>query len=174
MRTLLPDPPPAPFDQLLAERERRGADRRAEVWEGVRHRAPAPHCRHPALQGQLLERLGPPARARGLIAVGDINLGDAEDYRVPDAALTRPAGELFNPTAALAVEILSPNDETSQKLGFYAAHAVAELLIVDPEARAVRWLGLGLGERGGYAPVERSGVIDLSADQLAGRIDWPA
>jgi len=35
MRTLLPDPPPPPFDALLAERERRGADRRDEVWEGA-------------------------------------------------------------------------------------------------------------------------------------------
>ena len=131
MRTLLPDPPPAPFDRLLAERERRGADRRDEVWEGVLHLAPAPHWRHGAIQGQLLELLGPPARAQGLIAVGDMNLGDAEDYRVPDAALTGP----------------------------------------DPDPRTVQWLALA---EGGYAPVERSAIIDLSADQLAERIDWPA
>jgi Uma2 family endonuclease len=49
---------------------------------------------------------------------------------------------ISRPTAALVVEIVSPEDETWQKLPYYAAHEVDELLILDPEKRTVDWLGL--------------------------------
>jgi hypothetical protein len=42
--------------------------------------------------------------------------------------------------------------------------------MVDPDERIVRWLALREGE---YRPVERSTVIDLSAQEMADRIDWP-
>jgi Uma2 family endonuclease len=74
------------------------------------------------------------------------------------------------PTAAIAVEILSPDDDTWKKLPFYAQHEVDELLIVDPAERSVRWLALREGE---YRPVDRSEILDLTADALAERIDWP-
>lgn len=68
----------------------------------------------------------------------------------------------------LVVEIVSPNDKTWEKLGFYDAHGVAELLIADPEERAVQWLALeSVGE---YSPVEQSGLIELGPAQLAERI----
>ncbi len=56
------------------------------------------------------------------------------------------------------------------KLPFYAAHGVDEALIVHPAARSVDWLGLQDGE---YRPMQRSGLIDLSAGELAEQIDWP-
>ena len=68
------------------------------------------------------------------------------------------------------MEVVSPDDETWQKLPFYAAHDVEEILIVDPEKRSVQWLALADGS---YEPIERSRLIDLSAAQLAQRIDWP-
>jgi Uma2 family endonuclease len=68
------------------------------------------------------------------------------------------------------VEIVSPGDETWQKLPFYAAHEVDEVLIVDPEEHAVHWLGLDGGE---YRPIAHSGLLDLGRDELAGQIDWP-
>ena len=37
------------------------------------------------------------------------------------------------PTAELVVEIVLPGDGTWDKLSFYAAHDVGELLIVDPQ-----------------------------------------
>jgi Uma2 family endonuclease len=70
----------------------------------------------------------------------------------------------------LVVEIVSPNDKTRDKLDFYAAHHVDELLIIDPGVRAIHWLGLSKGE---YRPLERSGLIDLSPDELAAQIEWP-
>ncbi len=78
--------------------------------------------------------------------------------------------QVWYATAAVAIEIVSPGDETWEKLGFYAAHAVDEVLIVDPEERRVHWLRLA-GE--GYEPTERSGLIELGPDELAARIDWP-
>jgi hypothetical protein len=67
------------------------------------------------------------------------------------------------------VEIVSPGDETWAKLPFYAAHHVDELLIVEPAERTVRFFALSDGE---YRPVQRSGLVDLAAEQLAQRIDW--
>ncbi len=170
MRTLLPDPPPAEFQQLLDQRRRWGADTRDEVWEGVLHMNPAPHRRHANLQAQVLERLGPLARQRGLTAVGEFNLGESGDYRVPDAGLHRPGPDaLYNPTAALVVEILPSGDDSYDKLPFYAAHHVDELLIIDPDTQTISWRGCRDGE---YQPIADSGLIDLGAARLA--IDWPA
>jgi Uma2 family endonuclease len=171
MRTLLPDPPPADFQALLERRRRWGADTHDEVWEGVLHMAPAPHDRHADLQAQVIELLGPLGRAAGLRPRGELNIGAREDFRVPDAALLVPGpGGVYLPTAALVVEIVSPGDETWQKLDFYAAHHVDELLIVDPDTREVHWLALSGGE---YQPIERSNLIDLGPTHLAERIDWP-
>jgi Uma2 family endonuclease len=173
MRALLPDPPPAEVTHLLARRRRLGQDRKDEVWEGVLHVVPAPGHRHADLAQQLAELLGPPARVAGLQpTMAEFNLGDSEaDFRVPDGGLHRPgAAEMWHPTAALVVEILSPGDETWEKLPFYAAHRVEEILIVDPDTHEVHWLAL-VGER--YEPVRRSRLIELGPVELARRIDWP-
>lgn len=71
---------------------------------------------------------------------------------------------------ALVIEIVSPGDETWEKLDFYAAHGVEELLIVDPREKEVSWLGLEAGE---YKHLKRSRLIQLTANELAARIDWP-
>ncbi|MDQ6776198.1 MAG: Uma2 family endonuclease [Actinomycetota bacterium] len=93
----------------------------------------------------MVELLRPPARARGLTPLGEFNLGELENYRVPDGGLHRPGpDELYNPTAALVIEIVSSNDETWDKLRFYAAHQVDEPLIVDPTvARSTGWRSTG-------------------------------
>ena len=166
------DPPPAEFKALLERRRRLGVDRHDEVWEGVLHLNPGPHGRHARMQAQLIQLIGPFASDAQLDVLGEANLGAAGDFRVPDAMLQRPGEDrLYNPTAALVFEVVSPGDETWEKLGFYAAHGVEELLIVDPQERAVHWLALD-GE--GYRPAARSGLVDLGADELAERIDWPA
>ncbi|MGA9876292.1 MAG: Uma2 family endonuclease [Solirubrobacteraceae bacterium] len=173
VRTLILDPPTAGLQELLERRRRSGLDRLDEVWEGVYHMVPAPSFEHADITQQLAELLGPPARAAGLVpAMGEFNLGSSEhDFRVPDGGVHRPgASGTWLPTAALVVEVLSPEDETWEKLPFYASHHVEELLIVDPREHAVHWLGL-VGE--GYEPIERSALIDLGAEQLVERIDWP-
>ncbi|HUN79411.1 MAG TPA: Uma2 family endonuclease [Solirubrobacteraceae bacterium] len=171
MPTLVLDPPPAEIEALLERRRRIGADTHDEMWQGVLHMAPAPLRRHARLQAQITTLLEPLARTRGLEAVADFNLGASGDYRVPDGGLLAPGpDELYMSTAALVIEVLSPGDETWAKLPFYAAHHVEEILIVDPEQRAVHWLGLN---HGSYQPIERSAVIGLGPAELAERIDWP-
>jgi Uma2 family endonuclease len=173
VRTLILDPPSAGLDELFERRRRSGLDRLDEVWEGVLHMIPAPGLEHARIAQQLAVLLDNPAQAAGLVpAMHESNLGDSEqDFRVPDGGLHRPgAAGVWLSTAALVVEIVSPGDETWDKLPFYATHQVDEILIVDPGERTVHWLALTEGE---YRPVERSGLIDLGAAELAELIDWP-
>ena len=84
------------------------------------------------------------------------------DYRVPDlvffpADRTEIIGELGLVGAPLAVlEIRSPGDETGDKLDFWAALGVPEVLVIEPETRKVevyrlagpRYLATSAGEQG--------------------------
>ena len=172
MPTLVMDPAPVEIDALIERRRRLGLDHRDEIWEGVLHMNPAPHGRHHRIGQQLAELLGPLATAVGLVpAIGIFNLGEPEDYRVPDGGVHRPGpDQMYYETTALVVEIVSPGDESWDKLAFFAAHDVDEVLIVDSQKRSVSWLGLSGGE---YQPIERSALIDLGPIELAERIDWP-
>jgi Putative restriction endonuclease len=173
MATVVLDPYAYEIDALKERRRVSGLDRLDEVWEGVLHMVPAPNYGHARLTQQLAVALNGPAHDAGLeAAMGEFNLGDSiDDFRVPDGGLHRPGTEgVWLHTAALVVEIVSPGDETWQKLPFFAAHDVDEVLIVDPQERAVHWLGLTGPE---YRPIERSGLIDLGVTELAELIDWP-
>ena len=169
--TLVRDPQPAEFEALLERRRRLGQDLFDEVWEGVYHMNPAPHSRHGQVDRQLAAILEPLSRQAGLISTGPFNLGEEDNYRVPDAGLRRPGpNDVYLPTAALVVEIMSPGDDTWEKLPFYATQGVDELLIVDPQERRVHWLGLRERE---YRSIERSALIALGPVELAERVDWP-
>ena len=175
MSTLILDPPPVEVRALIERRKRLDQDRHDEMWEGVYHMAPAPHDSHGDIQQQLAELLGPLARQAGLrpLLGGEFNIGEIEDFRVPDGGLLRPGQPAtWHPTAALAVEIVSPGDETWQKLPFYAAHHVDELLIVDPSTHKIDWLGLD-ESTGEYGAIEHSGILDMGRGELAQRIAWP-
>jgi Uma2 family endonuclease len=172
MRTLVLDPSSAGFDELLERRRRMGADRHDEVWAGVYHVVPGPSGPHAVIDSQVARLLGPLAERVGLTPSSQFNLGESEDdFRIPDGGLHRgfPAG-VWQQTAALVIEIISPNDESWEKLPYYAAHAVDEVLIVDPQERSVSWLALEDGE---YRPVERSGLIALGRVDLTDQLDWP-
>jgi Uma2 family endonuclease len=173
MATLVLGTPPPELQALLDRRRRAGVDRLDEVWQGVRHMVPAPTFEHAHVSQQLAELLGPLARAAGLVpTMSEFNLGESEhDFRVPDGGLHRPgAAGVWHATAAAVVEILSPDDESRQKLPFYAEHHVDEVVLVDPATRTVTWLALCDGE---YAPVERSALVALGPTELADRLDWP-
>lgn len=171
VRTVVSDPPPADFEAWLERRRQWGGDRYDELWAGELHVNPLPHGRHTDIQQQVMVRLDPLARAVGLMPLSASNIGAAGDYRCPDGVVVRPGPHrLCYPTAALALEVLSPGDETWDKLGFYAAHGVEELLVVDPHERTVQWLSLVEDE---YRPTARSGLIELGPDELAELLDWP-
>jgi len=171
MPTLVRDPQPAEFEALLERRRRLAQDLYDEVWDGVLHMNPAPAGRHGQIDRQLALILTPLAQASGLTSTGTFNLGSEGDYRVPDGGLHRDWHDrVVYGTAALVIEIVSPEDETWNKLEFYAAHGVDELLIVDPQQKTVRWMGLEAGE---YKHLKRSRLIELGAAELVQRIDWP-
>lgn len=130
---------------------------------------PPPSFAHERIASELYWLLRPYADAAGLYLVG---IGAKDDNRVPDLAVQRPqdAEPQWQRTAAPVVEILSPSDETMDKLPFYAAHEVDELVIVDPDKRSVDWLRL---RDGAYQPTERSDLIELGAAELTQQINWP-
>ncbi|WP_370326551.1 Uma2 family endonuclease [Euzebya sp.] len=170
MRTVLNGPPDV-LQRWLDERRARGQDLHDEVWEGVYHVAPAPHPAHGYLDDELAAVLRPYAKAAGLTGSGPLNIGSPDDYRVPDRAYLRGLpDETFVPTAAVVVEIVSPNDETWAKLDFYHRHDVDELLITDPRDRTVRWFLWG---ETGYVEADASRVLQLPATALHDAIDWP-
>jgi Uma2 family endonuclease len=88
----------------------------------------------------------------------------------PTWARTASSPTASGSTAALVVEIVSPGDESYKKSDFYAAHAVDEVVIVDPGEHAIHWLALAGGE---YREIEHSAVLDIGPAELARQIDWP-
>jgi Uma2 family endonuclease len=173
MPTLVFDPPPAELEAIFERRRHSGADRRDEVWEGVLHMIPPPSVEHERLLIMLGRLLGPHADAAQLEITGGIAIGaDKDDYRVGDLTLLRPGSQpQWNDTAALVVQIVSPEDKSWDKLPFYAAHRVDELVIVDPAKGSVDWLARA-GDR--YEPTARSGLIEFGPEQLAEQLDWRA
>jgi Uma2 family endonuclease len=171
MRTVVLGPRPPEFEALLERRHALGQDLYDEVWEGEYHMAPAPHPFHGYIDGQLAVLVDPLAHQADLVGTGPFNLGSPDDYRVPDRGLHRGLPtRTFVPTAAIVIEIVSPDDETWDKIDFYAAHSVDELLIVDPLKRSVTWLVLGGGR---YAERDSSLLLGISSADLAARITWP-
>lgn len=121
---------------LLEERRRTGADLRDEVWEGLLHMVPPPSEKHQRFHGDLFVVLTPLARSRGLLPYFETGLfRSADDYRVPDQTYARPdqiSERGVDGGAVLVVEILSPGDETYDKLDWYAGTGVDTVLVIDP------------------------------------------
>lgn len=155
MRAVMLDVP----RQLLEERRRLGLDRWDEVWEGELHMVPPPHGDHGCLNDELgvffklhWERLG---LGRTFLETG-VRRRDAgplaelqdrpSDYRTPDRAFLLPGrfdryqdGWIVGgPDAVLEIE--SPGDESRQKLPFYLAIGVREVLLVHRVTRQVEVL----------------------------------
>jgi Uma2 family endonuclease len=166
-------------EALLEERRARGADRWDEMWEGELHMVPPPSEQHQAVGTKLVRVLAPVAEAQGLEARYETGLfrpGVDDDYKVPDQLYANPglrSERGFEGAASLVVEILSPNDETYQKLDWYASVGVAEVLVIDPETRRVE---LFANRDGRMAPVEPVVIecLGVSAETVEGklRLTW--
>ena len=141
MTTLITDPHLE--ESLKAQRRAWGGDRYDEVWDGVYIMSPLPNVQHQelvsGLVGALREVLRPPVG--GNVYPG-INLSDRVDdwehnYRCPDVAVFLPgnlAGEFeahYCGPADFLVEIVSPRDNSREKIPFYSLLGVRELLVID-------------------------------------------
>ena len=165
-------PLPAEIERFVERRKALGQDTYDEVWEGTYHMSPAARGMHGYLDHQLARLLGPHADKAGLVGTGPFNLGQPDDYRVPDQGYHRgfDPGLVYFPTAAVVVEVVSPDDETFEKLPFYAAHGVEEVLVVEPEEKKVRVLGLA---EGNYEERPTSALLGVSAAEIARAVHWP-
>jgi Uma2 family endonuclease len=171
VKTVVLGAQPPEIEAFLARRRALDQDRSDEVWEGDYHVVPAPHPWHSHIHNTLTELLGPLARAAGLAGLSEFNLGEQNDFRVPDGGYVRGVpNQVFVPTAAIVVEVLSPGDETWEKFGHYARHGVEELCIVDPPAHRVRWFRLA-GDA--YEETDRSALLGVTGAALEAQIDWP-
>jgi Uma2 family endonuclease len=143
---------------------------------------PPPSLRHQTLDTDLVLVLAPLARRRGLQVVHDAGLFLRDDeYRVPDLMVFDPrfaAERGIDTRAEIAIEILSPNDESRQKFAFYAKCNVSEIWLIDPITCAFEIYVL----RGGTyfaiadeAGVARAPLLDLKLSVTTGpklRIEW--
>ena len=156
---------------MIERRQRLGIDLFDEVWEGSYHVAPAAHPSRGYVEDQLAVLLAPYAAAANFIRTGPFNLGAPDNYRVPDRGYHRTLPTtVWVPTAAVVIEVVSPDDETYEKFGFYADHDVDELIIADPATRTVRFWQRGPN---GYAEVAASALLAVSAETLTQLITWP-
>jgi len=128
-------------EHLRAERKATGADRWDEVWEGVYVVAPLPNDEHQELVADFVyvfkSTAGPAAKVRPRVNVSDRDEGWTHNYRGPDVVVFLPGTKAVNRGTHwvggpdFAVEILSEEDRSREKLPFYGKVGVHELLMVD-------------------------------------------
>ncbi len=130
-------------EDLIAKRRAAGGDKYDEVWEGVYVMAPMANDEHQYLVKELTIILGIAIDWAGLGETRPgVNVSDRPDdwtsnYRVPDVAV------FLNDTQAenrdtfwyggpdFGIEIVTPNDQSLDKLPFYASVGTRELMLVD-------------------------------------------
>jgi Uma2 family endonuclease len=165
---------------LLDERRAKGLDKSDEMWEGELHMVPPPSDRHQEVGAELFMVLAPLAKQRGLLPrydpAGLFRPGVDNDWRVPDQMYARPEHRSergIEGRASLVVEILSPHDETYQKLDWYASVGVGEVLVIEPMTRRVELYRNRAGRMERVEPVviEALGVTAETFDGTL-RLSW--
>lgn len=127
-------------EREIGERRRAGLDRWDEMWEGVLHMTPAPSSEYQRIVDDLIEFVRPWLReaGRGILRSG-INVFAAElDYRIPDLSFVATGHENLLVEDGIrgggpdcVIEVRSPEDETYEKLPFFARLSVREVVVVD-------------------------------------------
>lgn len=116
--------------------------------------------------------LAPLARRAGLRVHGPDNIGGPRDFRVPDVVLLRGTPDpVWQHTAAIVVEVVSPGDESRLKFDHYFRMGVEESLIVDPAPRTVAWFARGADA---FVAADGSAILGIGTNELHAAIDWPA
>ena len=131
--------------KLIRQRRAAGNDRWDEVWDGVYILTPNPNIEHQDIATGLsaIFRITIDWAELGKVYQG-VNVSDRQDdwtqnYRCPDVAVylkenrAEPRGAYWLGGPDFAVEIVSPDDRSREKLDFYAKVGVQELLLIDRE-----------------------------------------
>ena len=167
--------------QVREWRKQTGADMWDEMWEGVLHMPPVPNRSHQDFQWALetwLRRYW--AKPFGNRVHHEVNLasvgGWTSNYRIPDLVLLTPDrflidhNEYFEGAPTVVVEIRSPDDESYEKLSFYAELGVPEVWIIDRDSKSPEIHAL---DGSGYAvlPPNADGWLDSAATGIRLRGD---
>ena len=138
-------------EHILEWRKLTGMWQRDEFWDGVLHMSPEPDREHQDFEGglEMWLRLNW-ARPRRSKVYHRINLSRPgagsdwiHDFRIPDLVLlTRARFSIdcrthFEGGPEVVVEIRSPNDESEEKLPFYAQLGILEVWIIDRDTKEV-------------------------------------
>jgi Uma2 family endonuclease len=141
---------PGLIDAFIRDRQKRGADRPDETWEGVYTVPPLPNNEHQELATTLavilfqvvkLEGLG---RVQAGANVSDRHEGWEHKFRGPDVVVVLNDGKAVDYGTHwmggpdFLVEVQSPGGETEEKIPFYSDLKVREMLLVHRDTRAVR------------------------------------
>ena len=163
VRALYLDVPP----EVLAERRRLGIDGRDEVWDGVIHMVPPASGPHMDVAFELAVALRTIVQRRELKVLMETGLFQHDaNYRVPDICVGRPVMLTHRgwEGVELVIEVLSPNDESRDKLPFFAKLGVREVWFVEPGTRAIEVMVLRGGDYHAVPiadGVVRSAVLDI-------------
>jgi hypothetical protein len=171
MKTVVLGEQPDLLASLILQRQRLGLDVHDEVWDGDYHMAPAANMRHGEVQALLVELLAPAIRRVGLVLTLEFNLGSHKNFRVPDLGVhRRKTRDTWISTAAIVGEVVSPNDETYEKFGFYFDAGVEEILVVElasstvTEIDIVRWF---IRTTDSFVETDSSMVLGVHASEIA-------
>jgi Uma2 family endonuclease len=135
--------------KFIHQRRETGNDRWDEVWDGVYIIMPNPNMEHQDIGSGLVTvfRVNLDWNDLGKSYQG-VNVSDRLDdwtrnYRCPDVAVylkgnpAQPRGAYSYGGPDFAVEIISPDDRSRDKFGFYASVGVRELLLIDRDPWAL-------------------------------------
>lgn len=142
---------PVALPEVLRFRERTGADRFDEMWEGVLHRPPSPSFHHQAHASRILNffvEVWSPRTGGAAVMQMNVSTPDRwnQDYRIPDVSVMLPdrlpRGEAMFVQPNVVFEVRSPGDETYDKLTFYAAVGVEAVVVIERDTKAVQVFAL--------------------------------
>ena len=166
-------------EEELARRRCIGIDRFDEMWEGVLHMAPAPAYEHQRIVMALARFLGAlcERKGRGILALGINVFNEASavaDYRIPDFTfVTSVRQHLLAPDGIrgggpdAVIEVRSPEDETYEKLPFFAGLGVREVIVVQRDTKVPEIYRLAGSQ---YVAVARDEQGWLQSEVLAVRL----
>src|SRR3989304_5085418 len=142
------------FAGLLREqRAAAGTDRWDEVWEGTYMMTPLPNIEHQDVAGGFVSVIRQVIGRGQAVVLPGTNVSDRErgweyDYRCPDVAVYLLGNAAKNCDTHwcggpdFAIEIVSNDDRTRDKIPFYAQVGTQELLIVERDRWALELLRL--------------------------------
>lgn len=167
---------------MIAERKRLGIDKYDEVWNGVYVMPPLANNEHQRIVMDccviLSEVLGLSATVLPGANVSDRVDDWKQNYRCPDVVVVLEGGQAIDRDTHwqggpdFLIEVMSPGDDTLEKLPFYAAIGVREVLVVKRDTRETQLYRL---VRKKLVPIEPlvSDVVPLTFQRVESKKTGP-